>query len=105
MAYALAARHPDAVREAIAFAGTLPHALYPTSKPAPLYAIHGEDDEVIPFALGADTAKAFKAAGGTISFHPVEGLGHSYGTQVQHLVWAELKSLGEGQGPGPGEPN
>src|SRR5262249_12731049 len=54
MSFLMAARHPDAVSLAIPIAGTLPKELWPTApaKTAPIFALHGSDDDVIPLRWG-----------------------------------------------------
>ncbi len=53
MSLALATLHPELVSAAIPASGWLPEKLHSTNT-APIYAIHGQGDEIVPFAWTAD---------------------------------------------------
>jgi len=78
MAYALAARHPAEIVAAFPISGWLPRALWPRAKAAPVYALHGDSDDVIPVEYARATVAAFRAAGGTAELHELPGVAHRW---------------------------
>lgn len=66
LSFAIAVRHPSAVAAAIPIAGYLPPPLRPTAAPAghaPLVALHGAADPLIPVTAARESVEALRAAG------------------------------------------
>ena len=72
----MASRHPDL------FAAAIPMAARSESDAAalvgnmPVFIIHARDDEVVPFGPAERLAQEMAARGQTVSFLPLEGVGH-----------------------------
>jgi phospholipase/carboxylesterase len=77
LAYALAARHPEIV-SAFPIAGVLPSELFPPGHTAmaPVFAMHGTEDTVIPVEYGRRTVAGFRALGGQAELQEFPGAGH-----------------------------
>ena len=94
LAFALAARHPEAVIYALPIAGAAPSQMFlPGRPPAPVYAIHGTDDRVLPLFLGRSAISAFKAHGGVAELHELPGVGHKLTDEVRADVLAHLRTV------------
>jgi predicted esterase len=93
LAFALAARHPEAVAWAFPIAGTAPpQVLLADRAPAPVYAVHGADDSVIDLSRARATVDAFKAHGGTIELRVFPGVDHAIPDPVRDDVLAHLRA-------------
>ena len=72
----LASRHPDL------FTAAVPMAARSDSEDAglvgemPVFIIHARDDEIVPFEPAAQLAHDMEARGQTVSFLPLDGVGH-----------------------------
>ncbi len=72
----MASRHPDL------FSAAIPMAARSNSDDAakvgdmPVFIIHARDDEVVPFAPAEQLAREMESRGQTVSFLPLEGVGH-----------------------------
>jgi phospholipase/carboxylesterase len=95
MAFAIAARHPDAVSYAFPIAGLLPGKLAPSRKarPAPVYALHGDADSVVPVTAAHSTVAAFQAAGGTAAIHEIPGIGHTITPAMRDELFARIQAV------------
>jgi predicted esterase len=93
MAYALAARHPEAVLLAIPIAGASPRQIFlPGRVPAPVYAIHGAVDNVLPLSMGREAAAAFREHGGAVELRELPGVGHQLTDEIHADVLAHVRS-------------
>jgi phospholipase/carboxylesterase len=95
LAYALAARHPDEIAYAFPISGGAPHRLFPhnPARTAPVYALHGTDDRVIPIYFARATVAAFRDSGGKAELREFAGTGHTitpamHADLVAHIVSA-----------------
>src|SRR5262249_6452486 len=88
MAYALAARHAGAIALAIPIAGRAPYArLHGSLKgAAPVFALHGTDDDRISVAEGRATVAAFVADGAQAELMELPGVGHTITAEMRAEV-------------------
>jgi phospholipase/carboxylesterase len=94
LTYAIAARHPDDVAYAFPIAGLMPDKLLPhgSMRTAPLYALHGRDDSVIPIAASREAVEAFRAVGATAELHEFAGVGHSIAPAMRDDLVAHVRA-------------
>lgn len=92
----LALHHPDQFRRAIALAGWIPDALIPgdaeLARAAPIYAVHGERDTVVPFALARSLAEVLKRRGAKLTFVTDPEAAHAITPRIWAL-WVEQLGL------------
>ena len=72
----LATRHPDLFKAAIPMAARSDQAAAAEVGNMPVFIIHARDDEVVPFGPAEALANEMQARGQTVSFLPLEGVGH-----------------------------
>ena len=72
----LATRHPDLFKAAIPMAARSDQAAAAEVGNMPIFIIHARDDEVVPFGPAEALADEMQARGQTVSFLPLEGVGH-----------------------------
>lgn len=72
----LAARHPDLFTAAVPMAARTDADDARRVGDMPVFIIHARDDEVVPFGPAERTAQDMEARGQTVSFLPLEGVGH-----------------------------
>ncbi|MDR6550839.1 dienelactone hydrolase family protein [Paenibacillus qinlingensis] len=67
--------------------------LAPRLRQLPIWAFHGDQDEVLPFARGQEMAEALQATGSPAIFTRLEGLHHDIGETVYRSkeMWEWLK--------------
>jgi phospholipase/carboxylesterase len=92
LSFAIAARHGDRVMRAFPVAGTCPPSLFPApgTKVAPVVALHGTSDALIPFAKGKATVEALHKAGHEASMIPYPDVGHTITGEMHTRLWQEL---------------
>lgn len=93
LSFYLAAQHPDLVAAVVPLAGFLPQSLLGTSAPAPTYAFHGVEDELIPVAAARSTVQAFSDRGGTASLVEYPHVGHRFTVAVMRAVRQKVADL------------
>jgi predicted esterase len=94
LAFVLAARHPEAVVYAFPIAGSTPSQIFlPGRAPAPVYAVHGADDRVIPIVFDRTAISAFKEHGGVVELREFPGAGHKVTDEIRADVLAHLRSV------------
>jgi len=94
LAYALAARHPEAVAHVFPISGSAPsQILLPGRIPAPVHAVHGTEDRVIPIEMDRVTIDAFRAQGGVAELEELPGAGHEFTKDIRELVIQRLRSI------------
>jgi len=93
IAYALAARHPEIVA-AFPIAGVLPTEIFPPGHPpmAPVFAMHGTEDTVIPFDDGRRTVAAFRALGGKAELLEFPGVGHELTEAMRDALYEHIEA-------------
>lgn len=105
LSFAVAARRPELVRGAVPIAGWLPEALLPTDAApkgaAPIRALHGEADEVLPFAPTQAAVERLRARGFDASIRSFPGVGHTVSAPMREALYAELRAMLADQHPAP----
>lgn len=93
IAYALAARHPEIVA-AFPIAGVLPTETFPPGhRPmAPVFAMHGTEDTVIPFDDGRRTIAGFRALGGKAELLEFPGAGHEITEGMREALYKHVQA-------------
>ena len=72
----MAARHPDLFTAAIPMAARSDRDDAEQVGDMPVFIIHARDDELIPFEPAAQLAQEMDERGQTVSFMPLDGIGH-----------------------------
>lgn len=72
----LATRHPDLFTAAIPMAARADRDDAGQVGDMPVFIIHARDDEVVPFEPAEQLARDMEARGQTVSFLPLDGVGH-----------------------------
>ncbi len=93
MSFLLAARHPDDIRLAVPVAGALPSNLQPTTKSAPVFAMHGADDDVIPLKWGRAAVEGFRRAGANVELREYAGVKHTISPQMRDEMFKRVAQL------------
>lgn len=94
LSFALAAYHPEQIAAALPIAGMLPASLSgfaALSTPLSVVALHGRDDQRIPFARGKETAERLRAAGRDVTFVAFPGVGHNISSAMRERFFAALR--------------
>ena len=95
LSFAVAVRHPEAIALAVPVAGWLPEPLWPPSGPpagAPhLHALHGLDDDRLPFERTAQGVKDLRAKGWDVTLRAFPGVGHRVPPQVRRALYREVQ--------------
>ena len=95
LSLAVAVRHPEAIAAAVPVAGWLPEPLWPAAVPPgapPIHALHGLDEEVLPFARTAAGVDAVRKVGWTADMQAFPGVGHRIPPQVRAALFEGLAS-------------
>jgi phospholipase/carboxylesterase len=102
LSYTLAVRHPDLFAGAVPVSGFLPEVLVPAAAvaAAPVRALHGTADTMIPPELSRGSAEALKALGLDASLAEYEGVAHSISPEMRRDLFANLDALAGGDGAG-----
>jgi phospholipase/carboxylesterase len=93
LSFYLAAHHPDLVGAAVPIAAFLPEALDPSSRPAPVYAFHGERDELIAPQAARATVRRFVAKGGVAEIVEYPHVGHAMSVAMMRAVQRRVADL------------
>jgi len=90
IAYVMAARHPEIV-EVFPVAGGAPHRLMPRHAPtAPVYALHGDQDDRVSMQWARNTIDDLRAAGGSAELLEFPGAGHGITLEMQRDLFAHV---------------
>ena len=94
-AYYLAARHASLFSASVPIAGMLPSALrgVPQGGPIALTALHGMDDELVPYAQARATVEAFRAAWPGARLRGYSGVGHRLSAEMRADLFEQLNAL------------
>jgi phospholipase/carboxylesterase len=97
MTYVLASRHPDAIVSAFPVSGAAPRGLFPHdhAKSAPLYALHGTDDPVVPIQDDRATIAAFKTEGAIADLHEFPNTRHEMPPPLRADLLAHVRAAAE----------
>lgn len=88
-AFTLASRHPDLWASAVPWAGSAAHLPTENMINLPVYALHSDDDRVVPVSGARAGVRWLNRAGGTAILAETTGLGHQFGR------WTEGRSAME----------
>lgn len=97
VSWAVATRHPDTVAAAIPIAGFLPPVLLPApgSSPAPIHALHGTADPIVPLSYAKAGRDALAAAGHETELEVFSGVEHRVPRPVRSALYRELRAAFE----------
>jgi phospholipase/carboxylesterase len=100
LTYVLAARHPDVVAYAFPISGASPHGLYPRdhAKTAPVYALHGIEDDVVPIDDDRATIAAFREDGAVAELHEFPGTRHQMPPPLRADLLAHIQTAASALG-------
>ena len=93
LSFALAARHPTLIGEAIPISGLEPPSFIPAAWPAGaprIVALHGEADSRVPFAIAASGVEKLRAAGAQVEWKTYPGVGHTITADMRRDLFAAL---------------
>lgn len=95
LSFALAAKYPELVGEAIPVAGLLPGPMMPAAWPAgapkpKIVALHGDADGRVPFALGRASADRLGALGLQVELKTYPGVAHTLSADMRRDMLAAL---------------
>lgn len=89
LSLAIAAAGLRRVRAALPLAGWLPPSLSGPGPSVPVYAFHGEDDHVVPYAATKVMLASWKQPGRVVEYHTYPGVAHTI-TVPMHQQWSKL---------------
>jgi phospholipase/carboxylesterase len=94
VAYAMAIRHPDDILCAFPIAGRLPAALLPPgpARIAPIVAIHGTRDDVIPIDAARRSVAILELAGASAELRELPDVGHTIAPAVYDTLVREVRA-------------
>lgn len=100
LSWAVAARAPERILAAIPLAGLLPNQLWPkkTTSPPPVFAYHGDADNVVPLDEDEMTRDAFVAAGYAVTFKRMPNVRHRVTPEMVSDLYAVLEKLMRDEG-------
>lgn len=97
LSFALPVKYPALVGEALPVSGLLPAPMLPAAWPAGapkprIFALHGDADTRVPFALGKKSAEGLRALGLPVEFKSYPGVGHTITAEMRRDLLAELEA-------------
>ena len=92
LSFVLAARHPGQILHAFPISGGAPGPLRPRagSAAAPIFALHGTTDDVVPVDYARATVADFKKAGATAELSEYPGVGHVISPKMKEDLFARI---------------
>jgi len=95
LSYVLAARHPREIAYAFPIGGAAPPGFLPRDRQpaAPIYALHGANDQVIDIAAARSTIAVFKEQGVRAELHEFPGVGHDMPAEVRTVLMAHVSAV------------
>lgn len=101
VSYAVAVRHPEVIAAAFPMSGALPLALEPSEadakKAAPIFAVHGDHDPIVPIQMDRDGAKRLEALGAHVVLQEFPRISHTVTPAMRAAVTEKIVALAEGQ--------
>jgi phospholipase/carboxylesterase len=93
LSFVVAARHAADVAYAFPISGGAPRSLWPHEHQpsAPVYALHGTDDPVVPLMFARATVAAFRANGGVAELREFAGVHHEVTPEMRADVLAHVE--------------
>ncbi len=109
LSFALAAAHPADIGEAVPISGFAPPSMVPAAWPAGapvprVFALHGEADTRVPFALAQLGVEKLRAAGVPAELKSYPGVGHTISTEMRRDLFQALVAAIERAASGSGVP-
>jgi phospholipase/carboxylesterase len=105
LSFALALRHAERVAFALPISGALPEPLWPrdraTAGAPPIVALHGTDDDLVPFAPTRQLVAHLGTRGYDATLLPYEGVGHQISDAMRQRVSEELRRALDTAPPSP----
>ncbi len=97
LSFALAARYPGDIFEAVPVSGLLPQAMIPASwppgEPRPrVFALHGDADTRVPYAIAQRTVTALRGLGLDVELKSYPGVAHTISAEMQRDLFAALSA-------------
>jgi predicted esterase len=94
LAFVLAARHPDEIAYAVPISGMLPSGLWPRNhaRTAPVYAVHGSADPIVPASAARATIRAFQEEGAVAQLREFPNVRHELAPEMVADALAHLQS-------------
>ncbi len=104
LSFALAARHPELVAEAIPVSGYLPTSMWPAERPKtrPLpkvFALHGDNDALIPRESARWAVEALRSNGYDATLRSWPGVAHALSPEMRATLVASVDSAVETLSP------
>jgi len=95
LSFAMAIRHPAAVRMAVPMGGWVPGELMPSkgAAAAPIVALHGEIDDRVPFGPTRDVVAALVAGGTDARLTSFPGVGHAIPPEVKRALYSAIEHV------------
>lgn len=93
LSFAVAAAGLDNVRAALPIAGWLPPRLAAAGTAVPVYAFHGEADQVVPFAATQRMVSAWQGRERTVEYRTYPGVAHTISWDMRREWVARLVEL------------
>lgn len=87
MAFALAARHPDEIMAAFPVSGAFFKELWPKGRTAPVHALHGMADTLLPIELSRTALRGFPGA----DLREFDGVGHALTADMRAWLWQGIR--------------
>ncbi len=93
LSFAMAVRHPTAIRLAVPIGGWLPVELRPAAGApvAPIVALHGEVDDRVPPGPTREAIDALTSAGADAKLHTFAGVGHAVPPEVRSALFTAIE--------------
>jgi phospholipase/carboxylesterase len=97
LSFALALHHADTFARALPVSGWIPPALVPDEKQAksaaPIFAIHGDADQIVPFAATKELVRVLEQRGANVTLVAEPGVAHAITPHMRDVLFAELAKL------------
>lgn len=97
LSFAVAARYPGEIGEAIPVSGLLPPAMIPAAWPAGeprprIVALHGDADTRVPYALAQKSAAALRGLGLDVELKSYPGVAHTISEEMRRDLFEALRA-------------
>jgi phospholipase/carboxylesterase len=95
LSFALSAKYPSLIAEAVPISGLMPPSMIPTPWPAAapmprIFALHGEADQRVPFDLSKMGVEKLRAAGVQAELKSYPGVGHTVSPDMRRDLFVAL---------------
>lgn len=93
LSFAVAVAGIGHVRAALPIAGWLPPSLAASPPVVPVYAFHGEQDDVVPFGAATRMVQSWQSKPGAVEYRTFPGVGHRVSAAMRSEWSARLSEL------------